>query len=69
MAGVDVEVIIDGPQDKVFDLVTTAGLWLQWAVLARAMVTERPFQLGDPHSRVRPHRDRRAGNRVAHHRA
>jgi hypothetical protein len=50
MAGVDVEVIIDGPQDKVFDLVTTAGLWPQWAVLARAMagVTERPFQLGDP---------------------
>jgi hypothetical protein len=50
MAGVDVEVIIDGPQEKVFDLVTTAGLWPQWAVLARAVagVTERPFQLGDP---------------------
>jgi len=59
------------PPGKVFDLVTTAELWPQWAVLARAMagVTERPFQLGDPHSRVRPHPDRRAGNRVAHHRA
>ena len=71
MAGVDVEVVIDCPQEKVFDLVTTAELWPQWAVLAWAMagVTERRFQLGDPHSRVRPHPDRRAGNRVAHHRA
>ena len=48
MDGVDVEVIIDGPQEKVFDVVTTAGLWPQWAVLARPWVTERPFQLGDP---------------------
>jgi uncharacterized protein YndB with AHSA1/START domain len=50
MAGIEAEVVIDGPQEKVFDVVTTAGLWPQWAVLARAVagVTERPFQLGDP---------------------
>src|SRR5260370_34903122 len=50
MAGSELEVVIDGPPDKVFDVVTTTGLWPQWAVLARAVagVTERPFQLGDP---------------------
>jgi uncharacterized protein YndB with AHSA1/START domain len=49
MAAFEVEVVIDGPQDQVFDVVTIAGLWPQWAVLARAVagVTERPFQLGD----------------------
>ena len=46
----EAEVVINGPQEKVFDVVTIAGLWPQWAVLARAVagVTERPFQLGDP---------------------
>ena len=50
MAGIEVEVVINGPQEKVFDVVTIAGLWPQWAVLARAVagVTERPFHLGDP---------------------
>jgi hypothetical protein len=70
MAGIEVEVVIDGPQEKVFDVVTIAGLWPQWAVLARAVagVTERPFQLGDPiYEFIRtPHRP--AGTRVAHHR-
>src|SRR5260370_6037452 len=50
MAVIEAEVVINGPQEKVFDVVTIAGLWPQWAVLARAVarVTERPFQLGDP---------------------
>jgi hypothetical protein len=50
MASFEVEVLINGPQEKVFDVVTTTGLWPQWADLARAVagVTERPFQLGDP---------------------
>src|SRR5258708_34329396 len=50
MAGSEVEVVINGPQEKGFDVVTIAGLWPQWAVLARVVagVTERPFQLGDP---------------------
>src|SRR5258708_37674757 len=50
MSGSQLEVVINGPQEKVFDVVTIAGLWPQWAVLARAVagVTERPFHLGDP---------------------
>jgi hypothetical protein len=50
MAAFEAEVVIDGPQERVFDVVTTAGLWPQWAVLARAVagVTERPFHPGDP---------------------
>jgi len=46
----ETEVVINGPQENVFDVVTTTGHWPQWAVLARAVagVTERPFQLGDP---------------------
>jgi Polyketide cyclase / dehydrase and lipid transport len=50
MASFETEVVINGPQEKVFDVVTTTGLWPQWADLARAVagVTERPFQLGDP---------------------
>jgi hypothetical protein len=46
----ETEVVINGPQEKEFDVVTTTELWPQWADLARAVagVTERPFQLGDP---------------------
>ncbi len=50
MAAFETEVVINGPQEKVFDVVTTTGHWPHWAHLARAVagVTERPFQLGDP---------------------
>ena len=50
MAAFETEVVIDGQQEKVFDVVTTTGHWPHWAQLARAVagVTERPFQLGDP---------------------
>ena len=50
MAAFETEIVINGPQEKVFDVVTTTGHWPHWAVLARAVagVTERPFQLGDP---------------------
>jgi hypothetical protein len=50
MASFETEVVINGPQEKVFDVVTTTRLWPLWADLARAVagVTERPFQLGDP---------------------
>src|SRR5258708_18915343 len=49
MSGSQLEVVIDGPPDQVFDVVTIAGLWPQWHALSRAVagVTERPFQLGD----------------------
>jgi uncharacterized protein YndB with AHSA1/START domain len=63
MDAFETEVVINGPQEKVFDVLTTAGHWPQWAIPARDMqssasarawitravagVTERPFQLGD----------------------
>src|SRR5260370_28074804 len=49
MDAFETEVVINGPQEKVFDVVTTTGHWPHWAHLARAVagVTERPFQLGD----------------------
>jgi uncharacterized protein YndB with AHSA1/START domain len=49
MAGIDVEIIINGPQEKVFDVITSARYWPQWHVLTRAVagVIERPFQMGD----------------------
>lgn len=50
MADIEVEVVINGSKERAFDVVTIAGLWPQWAVLARAVagVTERPFQLRVP---------------------
>src|SRR5260370_20899891 len=49
MDAFETEVVINGPQEKVFDVVTTTGHWPHWAHLSRAVagVTERPFQLGD----------------------
>ena len=63
MDALETEVVINGPQEKVFDVLTTAGHWPQWAIPAQDMqssasarawisravagVTERPFQLGD----------------------
>jgi hypothetical protein len=46
----EVEVVINGPQEKVFDIVTTIGHWMDWLSIARAVagVTERPIQLGEP---------------------
>ena len=46
----ETEVLIDGQQEKVFDIVTTIGHWVRWASIARAVggVTERPIQLGEP---------------------
>lgn len=46
----ETEVLINGQQEKVFDIVTTIGHWVRWASIARAVggVTERPIQLGEP---------------------
>jgi uncharacterized protein YndB with AHSA1/START domain len=43
------EVVIKGPLEKVFDLVTVAALWPQWIPITRAVsgVTDIPFQKGD----------------------
>ena len=50
MTAFKVEVVINGAQEKVFDVIATTGRRPYWAHLARAVagVTERPFQLGDP---------------------
>jgi len=43
------EVVIKGPLEKVFDLVSVAALWPQWIPITRAVsgVTDIPFQKGD----------------------
>jgi hypothetical protein len=45
----DISVVIQGPLEKVFDIVCVAGLWPQWHPVTRAVggVTEIPFQKGD----------------------
>jgi hypothetical protein len=45
----DVTAVIEGPIEKVFDVVCVAGLWPQWHPVTRAVggVTEIPFQKGD----------------------
>jgi uncharacterized protein YndB with AHSA1/START domain len=49
MPGIEAEALIKGPPEKVFDVLTIAGLWPQWHVVTRAVagVTETPFQKGD----------------------
>jgi hypothetical protein len=49
MARVVNSVRIDGPVDRVFDLVTTTKYWPQWhpATVGVGGVTERPMALGD----------------------
>jgi hypothetical protein len=44
-----IDVVIQGPMEKVFDLICLARLWPQWHVLTRAVggVTEIPFKKGD----------------------
>jgi uncharacterized protein YndB with AHSA1/START domain len=48
-SGIANEVVIAGPPEKVFDVLTIARLWPQWHVLTRAVagVIETPFQMGD----------------------
>ena len=43
------EVVIKGPLEKVFDLVNVAALWPHWHPITRAVsgVTDIPFQKGD----------------------
>lgn len=49
MSQSEAEVVIDGPRNQVFDVVTIADLWPQWIVMTRAVsgVIERPIQKGD----------------------
>ncbi len=46
---IDINVVIKGPLEMVFDVICVAGLWPQWHVATRAVggVTEIPFQMGD----------------------
>ncbi|MEU7145037.1 SRPBCC domain-containing protein [Nocardia sp. NPDC046473] len=43
------EVLLHGPIEAVFDLITQARFWPQWHPYTRSVggVTERPFRLGD----------------------
>ncbi len=46
---IDLNIVIQGPIEKIFDAICVAGLWPLWHVATRAVagVTEIPFQKGD----------------------
>ncbi|MGW0949691.1 SRPBCC family protein [Streptomyces sp. NPDC002623] len=49
MSPIPMETTINGPVDRVFDIVTQVRFWPQWHVLTRAVTgtIERPFLPGD----------------------
>ncbi|MGW1786821.1 SRPBCC family protein, partial [Streptomyces sp. NPDC002143] len=49
MSPIPLETTINGPVDRVFDIVTQVRFWPQWHVLTRAVTgtIERPFLPGD----------------------